>query len=186
MAPKKGFPAWLIALLVVLAFFVLIIGTLGALAVHGFRQYLAAAKTAEARMNVGRMAKDASAAFDREHVDPSGAVSNSLCASASSPVPKSSVSVKGTKYQSNPSEWQIDKPTDAGFACLGFQVAEPQVYQYDYKASGTNKPGDQFLATAHGDLNGDGVMSTFTLEGRVTPAGTLLVSPSLLETDPGE
>jgi type IV pilus assembly protein PilA len=173
-------------MLVVVAFFVLIIGTLGALAIHGFRRYIAAAKTAEARMNVGLIAKDAAVAFDRERTDPSGAVFSSMCASASTPVPASPSSIKGIKYQSAPSEWLVDKTSDAGFACLGFQMLEPQYYQYDYKASGTNKPGDQFRAIAQGDLNGDGSLSTFVLEGHVAPNGTLMVSPSLLETDPDE
>ena len=75
------------------------------------------------------------------------------------------------------SEWWKDAP---GFSCLGFEVPSPQYYQYNYTNSGTG-----FVGTARGDLNGDGVTSTFEIMGRVQ-AGALFVSPNILETNPDE
>ena len=51
---KKGFPVWLIIVLVLISAVVLFGGTLAALAVFGFRNYMSAAKSAEAKATVGR------------------------------------------------------------------------------------------------------------------------------------
>jgi hypothetical protein len=54
---------------------------------------------------------------------------------------------------------------------------------YDYK--GTVGTAGTFLASGMGDLNGDGVTSTFSLAGAVT-ASTVFVSPNFLEDKPEE
>ena len=65
---------------------VAIIGVLAALAIYGVRKYIANAKTAEARMSLGRIAKDASAAYNREAMSATvltlggvAGLSNALC-----------------------------------------------------------------------------------------------------------
>jgi hypothetical protein len=94
--------------------------------------------------------------------------------------------VSGRKYQSTPSEWQVDSAADAGFACLRFEIDYPQYYMYSYVETGTpGSAGDGFRATANGDLDGDGVASTFSIEGRVT-GGTLTVAPNIAEINPEE
>lgn len=183
---KKSFPVWLIALIGVLGFTVVLVGILAALAVHGFTRYLRAAKMAEARNAVGAIAKDAAAAFDEEKADPQGVVYHALCPPASSPIPASITSVRGVKYMSTMSEWEIDKSVNGGFACLRFFMSTPQYYQYDYRAMGTGGSLDRFQAIARGDLNGDGQTSEFVLEGRVGPGNVLLVSPSIVETNSEE
>jgi type IV pilus assembly protein PilA len=182
---RKPFPVWLIVALGFLSFVVLLVGTLAALAIHGYTRFLRAAKLAEAKNGVGRIAKDAAVAYDQEKVDPSGRYYQALCASASSPIPKDIIDVRGKKYLSAPSEWQADKPTDAGFACLGFSMNSPQYYQFDYRATGSPTL-DRFQAIAHGDLDADGVSSSFIIEGRVGPGNALVISPALIETDPEE
>lgn len=183
---KKGFPVWLIALLAVLGFTVVLVGILSALAVHGFTRYLEAAKMAEARNGVGVIAKNAAAAFEQEKLDSHGKVYHALCTPASSPVPASITSVRGAKYVSTMSEWEIDKSVDGGFACLGFFMSIPQYYQYDYRAMGSGGSLDRFQAIARGDIDGDGQSSEFVLEGRVGPGDMLLISPSIVETNPEE
>jgi type IV pilus assembly protein PilA len=116
---------------------------------------------------------------------PGGAPTQRVCPSATRSVPASLSYVSGRKYQSSSADWQVDAP-NAGFACLKFQMDSPQYYMYSYAVTGS--PGsatDGFRATANGDLNGDGVASTFTIEGRVS-GGMLNVAPTIMELNPEE
>jgi type IV pilus assembly protein PilA len=162
----------LIELMVVVA----IIGILSVLATIGVRQYIAHAKSAEARNAIGRMAKDASAAFEREKIAgtilPLGgksAPTRSLCYAHPVNVPVNKDLIRGRKYQSSPSEWKVGFVVDGhavGFECLNFSMTDPQYYMYAYSTTASrDKVGDKFVAIAQGDLNGDGVLSNYSLEG---------------------
>jgi type IV pilus assembly protein PilA len=170
-------PTGLIVLFVVLAGLVVIVPVFATLAIYGVRKYIATAKTAEARNSIGQIAKDAAAAYGGAHA---------LCASASRPVPEGIRYVSGAKYQSAPGDWTVDAARNAGFACLKFSLDSPQYYMYSYRAVGRSSPGDSFEATAQGDLNGDGVLSTFTVKGHIEPGGAIAIDPRLLETNPEE
>jgi type IV pilus assembly protein PilA len=162
------------------------------------RQYIANAKTAEARESVGRMAKDSSIAYEREQLSgltvplgSSSAIIRRLCGSASMPVPNSAASIEGKKYQSDPKDWDDDATSlFKGFSCLRFSMTDPQYFQYAYSVTGiTGIVGEEFSAEAHGDLNGDGVLSTFALVGKIQNSGSgvvLSVAPNIAETNPND
>ena len=186
----------LIELMIVVA----LVGILASLAVYGVRQYVANAKTAEARNSVGLMSTDAAVAFERETVAASilggktGAASvRALCGSSSQSVPSSATSIKGVKYQSilTPGkDWSIDAPSNKGFACLKFMMSVPQYYMYNYSSDGNLAAappvtGTRFAALAEGDLNGNGILSTFEVLGAVT-SNSLYVGPNIMETTPNE
>src|SRR4051794_10414544 len=97
---RRGMPSWLVILLCVVGAGVLVLPVLAVLSVYGVRKYIVNAQTAEARLTVGTLARDAV---------PTPAASNALCASASQPVPASLLAVKGSKYQSAESDWTIDQ-----------------------------------------------------------------------------
>jgi type IV pilus assembly protein PilA len=171
---SKPFPTWVIVVLCVVGFFVVFGGILAALAIYGMRKYIANAKQAEARNSLGEIARDAATAYERD---------SALCGSASSPVPPRMAMLKGMKYQSAAGEWQVDRARNAGFACLGFSLETPQYYQYSYTVPAGHP--DEFEAVAHGDLNGDGKVSTFRIRGRVE-SGVLVVAPNIEEAFPEE
>jgi type IV pilus assembly protein PilA len=169
--PKKRFPTWAIVLLAIFGVFVLVAPVFAVLAVYGVRKYIANAKTAEARVTLGALAKDAASTYERDHA---------LCRSASSPVPAAASMISGQKYQSAAADWEVDRAKHAGFACLGFSLELPQYFQYSYEATPSS-----FEVTAHGDLNGDGHYSTFLARGQVR-GGAVQIAPQIEETSPEE
>ena len=172
LPPKKGFPTWLIVLLAVLGVGVVLIATLAVLAVTGVKRFQTQAKNAEAISNVGQIGKNAAEANTRERM-----MGQALCLSAAAKVPTSVP--RGTKYVSGPTDWLAGNETK-GWACLQFDILGPQYYSYGYVSNPS-----AFTATAEGDLDGNGTTSSFSLSGEVV-AGTVIIGPRVLETDPGE
>jgi type IV pilus assembly protein PilA len=177
--------------LIELMMIVMMVGILATLGGYSVRRYIYAAKTAEAKNSVGQMAKDAKTAFERESmaaailaVGTGSQLATNLCTSTSRRVPANATDVQGKKYQSSNAEWAVDASTPGkGFSCLKFQLTDPQQYMYDYV--GTTGASGVFTAIASGDLDGNGVMSTFSIAGAVT-TGSVYVSPSILEVSPEE
>lgn len=183
--PKKGFPVWIIILLVVGVGVVVMGGIMASLAIFGVRRYIADAKTAEARNSLMQIRIDAVAAYERETTNARGDSVKRLCPSATTSVPASMMYIKGKKYQSSPSDWQVDRARNTGFACLGFSMAAPQYFLYRYTARGLSRPGDSFEAEAVGDLAGDGSLSRYRTTGTISPDHVLEVPGNIVEVSPG-
>jgi type IV pilus assembly protein PilA len=188
-ARRDGTGFTLIELMIV----VCIVGILSVLAVYGVRKYIANTKTAEARNALGRMGNAVAIAYEKENMEssvmPQGSTalySRQLCKSASLSVPQGIGQVQGSKYMSTSADWNTDAAGNSGFACLSFTIDEPQYYMYSYSARGSASPGDSFTGTANGDLNGDGIQSTFSYTGAISSNYVLTLAPNMGETNPEE
>jgi type IV pilus assembly protein PilA len=182
---------------------VAIVGILAVLAVYGVRKYIANAKSAEARNSLGQVGKDAATAYEKESMPgaplalgSTAQVSRNLCISAPVSVPAVPAPIQGQKYQSTPAEWLTSQivagvTTPTGFSCLKFTMNDPQYYMYNYQVpGGRNAVGDRFVASAQGDLDGNGVLSQFTLNGAIQGVAggsiVLTLAPNLVEVNPEE
>jgi type IV pilus assembly protein PilA len=173
---ERGFT--LVELMIVVA----IIGVLAALAIIGVRNYLASSKTAEAKDKIGAITRAAVGAYEREtylnELLADGATSATamhvLCKSALTPVPSSGVP-KGTKVQPNTQAGKDFQAGDSqtGWPCLKFTISDPVYYQFNYvqgagyTAISQVNTGTGFEASAQGDLDGNGIFSTFSRSGDV-------------------
>jgi len=189
----------LIELMIVVA----IIGILAVLAIFGVSHYLKTAKTAEAALNLAAIAKNANESLTREMMlgtyggpKTSSSVNHCVCDSAGATVPTTIASVKSKKYVSNPiTDWEpAADPATKGWKCLKFTIDQPQYYMYNYTSGGSCTTGAMpttgasgVHAIANGDLDGNGITSTFDLEGDM-PAGQkqLIWAPRPLATLPEE
>lgn len=147
------------------------LSTVLVLVVVGVRRYIASAKTAEVRSSLAEMTKNAATAYEPAH---------RMCPSTRLPVPAEESWIRGHYYQSTRAEWLVDEPSNAGFACLHFELSMPQYFQYRYEATPSS-----FTARGRGDLNGDGVFSDFAWSGHVEK-GRLVVARSLTEKNTEE
>jgi prepilin-type N-terminal cleavage/methylation domain-containing protein len=153
-----------------------VVGILATLATAGVGQMVDGARRSEATANLGTMATEAAAAYER--AQPNGFVGagetsarHRLCASEPGTVPRNVADVQDRAHQSSPADWSA--APGAGFGCLGFHIDTPQRYAYGYERDGDGtKEGDGFHATAYRQTRQSGdAVARFALRGKVLAQG---------------
>jgi hypothetical protein len=129
-------------------------GSLLALTIPAFLRNLHASKMSEALVGLERISARAASLSD---VAP-----QTRAYPESAPLTPASVP-RGELVASPPGTWAL--PT---WRLLGFSIEVPHAYSFRFDSE--NGPlVSRFTATAHGDLDGDGVLSTFQVSGSVRP-----------------
>jgi hypothetical protein len=160
------------------------LGLLAAIAVPAVKRYEDRSRTTEAVANLERMARGAAAYYNEEKVDQTGRVQPRQ-------FPGGGVLISAPEDwhtvvcpTGGPARYTPDAETFSHpvFKSLGFELAAPFAYQYHFVAEGADS-GARFTARAVGDLDCDGVYSTFEKTGRVGPEGQVVLDPGLFRRD---
>lgn len=146
--PPKTSLLWLWILLGVFGG-VFVLGILAAIAIPSFTSYQRKAKRSEAELNLGAIEKAAKVLVIENAAFPVGEVGLTPAQSCCE------LGARDRKCPADPSRW-----SDPIWAALDFMPYEPHYFQYAYRGTATG-----FVATAVGDLDCDGNMATYTLEG---------------------
>jgi type IV pilus assembly protein PilA len=141
---QKGFT--LIELMIVVA----IIGILAAVAIPAFLDYMKKGKRSEAELNLNAIGKSAKTYYVEHSEYPQVATPGLTPAAACCGQTNNKCAVNSTDWEGIPA-WDA----------LDFQITEPNYFQYDYTTSG----GNNFAATATGDLDCDNTTVVYTLNG---------------------
>jgi hypothetical protein len=187
---KAGDPAVLAA----------VAGMSAAIAIPAFSKYMRRSKTSEARVQIAKMFDAASAYFNEEHVeraattlghevDPLAGLASHKCPNDGNASGRAGVTpplsvdcsqgpggrcvpsaTGGTDAGQYPSTLWTDNPVWNG---LNFQMETAHAFHYDFKwaNSGSGFGRCQFTAQAFGDLDGDGVFSTYERSGAADEYG---------------
>lgn len=157
---------------------------LSAIGMYALARYVRHAKTVEAVSSVTSLASLSAEYYNTsDATQPSGANPQAVHAmrhfppSSRLPVPEDPLSVRGKRYQSNPMDWSASPWRD-----LHFSIVQPQCYQYSFEADGAGATA-KALVTAQGDLDGDGMRSSYSLEIRPDQGLAAQVSKTMTKTD---
>jgi type IV pilus assembly protein PilA len=154
--------------LVELMVVVTIIGLLTTLAIPGFMGYIKKTKSAEAAQNTSKMyAASRSYVVDLGLTRGSTAVVSAQFPAAEPVTPLANCcTFAGHRCMPNPATW--DTPT---WNSLHFAMTDPHYYRYEYASTGPAVlgAGARFTARALGDLDCDGILSTFEMTGELMP-----------------
>ena len=170
-----------------------LVGMSAAIAIPAFTKYMRRSKTSEARVQLAKMFDAASAYFNEEHVDrgavaiiggggptdvtPHKCPNNGKLVGESGVTPPLSVDcnegpggrcVPSVGGSGGPGYYDISAWTDNDvWNGLNFQMEQAHYFHYNFKWANTDGEfGEcQFTAQAFGDLDGDGVFSTYERSG---------------------
>jgi hypothetical protein len=160
---------------------------LTALGMYGIARWIRHGKTAEAVGSTTAIAQAAAAYYNEsDSKQPAGTKPDQARAMRHFPppsratVPADANDVRGKKYQSAIGDWSVSPWLD-----MRFSITQPQHYAYGFESDGSG-PTARASAIAHGDLDGNGMQSTFRATVAPDSELTAIVSPTVERVDPEE
>ncbi len=181
---KSSGSNWVVILAVIGIAFIAILGILAAIAIPAFTKYMRRSKTAEARVNVARMADALSQYYSEngkcpDHDGPEGAAGvtpplSVNCNSGASGKCRTGGGAGGYP----PTAWS-DNPV---WSAIDFEPNGPHYFHYDFRW----KEEDglcQFTAQAFGDLDDDLVYSTYERSGAADVNGVSNAAGLFIENE---
>ncbi|PID37935.1 MAG: hypothetical protein CSA24_01955 [Deltaproteobacteria bacterium] len=154
----------LIELMIVVA----IIGILAAVAIPAFIKYLRKSKTVEATEGLDKIKVGAKTYFQADHYNNTGALLPKQFPAAPTTAPNPTPAANccnapGPKCAPVPG---LNGWNDNTWRALQFQMTDNHYFVWQWDATGTNTSA-QFTASAYGDLDCDGTLSTYRLLGSI-------------------
>ena len=142
---------------------VAIIGILASVAIPAFMRYIRRSKSSEATMNLRKMYDASITYFLEDFAARNGAILAQQFPQnvATTPPVKACNGNTSQKITPNADAWNA--PT---WQSLHFSVEDPHYYQYGFTSAGTGSDA-AFTAGSWGDLNCDGLLSTFERVGTI-------------------
>lgn len=160
---------------------------LSAIGMYALARYVRHAKTVEAVSSVASLAAASAEYYNSsDATQPTGAAPHSVHAmrhfppSARLSVPEDALSVRGRRYQSNLADWSASPWRE-----LRFSIVQPQCYLYSFESEGAGASA-RALITAEGDLDGDGLRSSYSLAVTPDEGLTAQVAKTMTRKDPEE
>lgn len=141
------------------------LGISAAVAIPAFIKYIRKSKPGEATEALHRIAAGARAAAAQDGTVPAvktGWVPATSCCMDAATAPK---------CRPDASAWSA-----APWSALRFAMADPHYYQYRYSGGGK-----RFSAEARGDLDCDGIYSSYMIHGEVTPDGQVQIRGPIIQ-----
>lgn len=155
-----------------------VLGMAAAVAIPAFMRYQRRSRTLEATMNLRKLFDASIAYYLDERADAQGTLLPKRFPASAPLTPPTTACKGGSTALHVPDAKTWSHPT---WQALGFAIDQPFLYQYEYISDGKT-----FTLRAHGDLNCDGVVSTFERVGRVTPEGEVVSDGPLRKIRPLE
>lgn len=161
---------------------VAIIGVLASVAIPAFMKYIRRSKTVEATMNIRKLFDSSVSYYEEEHAARNGQILRRQfpVTVASTPPVKACDGNSSRKIEPNADAWNAGT-----WQALNFSVEDPHYFQYSYVGEGFGQPA-HFTARATGDLNCDGLSSTFERVGSVDAENNISGGAGLFSKNPLE
>ena len=142
-----------------------VVGVLASVAVPAFIKYMRRSKTTEAIAQIERIRRGAIHYFSTPKVTATGEKVPCSLPPSVGPTPDGSpCDHPGEQYPANAPGW--DDPT---WKSLGVGMDGPHRYRYQFESNGLTGADAAFTISAYGDLDCDGIWSTFQRTGHGTP-----------------